>query len=118
MRARSILAVAGGGFLLAGCALVLGIDDVTVNVDSGIGADASTDNIQNDTASTLSHELTEGLTDPHLDAWYVDSGPHAGEEIGDLCRSSYGDIVMNPNSIDYNIQKEWINSKGACAYGP
>ena len=78
------------------------------------GCTAPTDTIQNDTNSTLSHEWTEALTDPHLDAWFDASGA----EIGDICRNNYSNITMQPNSIDYNIQEEWINSKGACAYGP
>ena len=43
MRSRSILTVAAGGFFLAGCALVLGIDDVTVGGDGGSTIDSSVD---------------------------------------------------------------------------
>jgi len=79
------------------------------------GCTAPTDTIQNDTSSTLSHELTEALTDPHGDAWWRSSD---GQEIGDICRFNYSNITMQPNSITYNIQEEYINSKEACAYGP
>jgi hypothetical protein len=78
------------------------------------GCESTVDTIQNDNASTLSHELSETLTDPHLDAWFNSSG----EEIGDICRETYGSHVMNPNAIDYTIQEEWMNSLGACAFGP
>jgi len=78
------------------------------------GCTAPTDTIQNDTSSTLSHEWTEALTDPHLDAWFNSSG----SEIGDICRFNYSTISMMPGPIVYNIQEEWINSVGACAYGP
>lgn len=37
-------------------------------------------------ASITSHELTESITDPELNAWYSS----AGEEIGDLCAWNYG----------------------------
>jgi hypothetical protein len=37
-------------------------------------------------ASITSHELTEAITDPLLNAWYSTSG----EEIGDLCAWNYG----------------------------
>lgn len=37
-------------------------------------------------ASITSHELTESITDPELNAWYSASG----EEIGDLCAWNYG----------------------------
>ena len=37
-------------------------------------------------ASVTSHELTEAITDPLLNAWYSASG----EEIGDLCAWNYG----------------------------
>ena len=37
-------------------------------------------------ASITSHELTEAITDPELNAWYSADG----EEIGDLCAWTYG----------------------------
>jgi len=38
-------------------------------------------------ATALSHELTEAITDPLLNAWY---GTDLGHEIGDLCAYYYG----------------------------
>jgi hypothetical protein len=37
-------------------------------------------------ASVTSHELTEAITDPLLNAWYTEDG----EEIGDICAWNYG----------------------------
>jgi hypothetical protein len=37
-------------------------------------------------ASITSHELTEAITDPELNAWYSSTG----DEIGDLCAWNYG----------------------------
>lgn len=82
------------------------------------GCTAPTDNIQNDTSSTLSHEVQEFQTDPDVafnPAWFRDMD---GQENGDICRTAYGHIIMNPGAIDYNIQKEYDNSIHACSYGP
>jgi len=79
------------------------------------GCEAPTNTIQNDTASTLSHEWYEAITDPDLSAWYRNSD---GQEIGDICRNSYGDIILNPDAIDYNIQQEWNNATEGCDFGP
>ncbi|MBV9158406.1 MAG: hypothetical protein JO097_19240 [Acidobacteriaceae bacterium] len=95
----------------------IGVNDTIYSIEPWQkigGCEAPSQKLQDDTSSTLSHELTESLTDPHLDAWFS----AGGEEIGDLCRNSYSTISMTPGPITYNIQQEWINSKGACAYGP
>jgi len=64
------------------------------------------------TASTLSHEFTELITDPDLDAWYNDL---TGNEIGDLCFT-----FRNPESIfdnTYVVQEEYSNTVHACTDG-
>lgn len=38
----------------------------------------------------FSHELSESMTDPNLNAWYQTSGTDGGEEIGDKCAYIYG----------------------------
>jgi PKD repeat protein len=38
----------------------------------------------------LSHEASETMTDPNLDAWYQDAGTDAGYEDGDKCAYVYG----------------------------
>jgi hypothetical protein len=71
-----------------------------------------------DTAATgVSHELTEAVTDPLLNAWFSTSG----NEIGDLCAYNYG---ANPydgalanqtwNGHFYELQQEYDNNVGGC----
>ena len=51
-------------------------------------------------ANVTSHELTEAITDPELNAWY---GGDLGGEIGDLCAWNYG-----PNTWDGgNANQSW-----------
>ena len=78
------------------------------------GCNAPSNTIQDDTASDLSHEMSEAFTDPDGKTWYN----AAGSEIGDICRNTYGNIPLLPGPVDYDIQKEWLNSEGACAFGP
>jgi hypothetical protein len=64
------------------------------------------------TASTLSHEFTETITDPDGDAWINDL---TGNEIGDLCFT-----FRNPENVDgttYVIQEEYSNTVHACTDG-
>ena len=57
------------------------------------------------TEVTYSHEMSETITDPDLDAWYDDA---TGDEIGDVCKLQTG-------SIDgYTVQEEWSNQYGKC----
>ncbi len=66
-----------------------------------------------DTAATAaSHELTEAITDPLLNAWYTSTG----EEIGDLCAYYYGYIGWDSgkanehwNTHYYLVQTEYDN---------
>ena len=53
--------------------------------------------------STLSHELTEAVTDPAADGWFDSSG----NEIGDICSSAYGPALgstssKHPDTTKYN----------------
>ena len=64
------------------------------------------------TASTLSHEFTELITDPDLDAWFNDL---TGNEIGDLCFT-----FRNPEQLAANmyvVQEEYSNTVHACTDG-
>jgi hypothetical protein len=64
------------------------------------------------TASTLSHEFTELVTDPDLNSWFNDL---TGNEIGDLCFT-----FRNPEQIasnSYVIQEEYSNTVHACTDG-
>ena len=65
------------------------------------------------TASTLSHEWFETITDPDLNAWW---NSNTGEEIGDLCAGSDG--VVSVNGHNYNLQREYSNKYHGCTYSP
>ena len=65
------------------------------------------------TASTLSHEETEAITDPDLNAWW---NSNTGEEIGDLCAGSDGRVTLNGHA--YNIQREYSNKYHGCTFSP
>ena len=74
------------------------------------------------TISTISHEHNEMVTDPDGNAW-VDS---SGNEVGDLCLTSFGpslsaarDPGVTPwnetiNGDHYFLQEEWSNANSAC----
>jgi hypothetical protein len=71
-----------------------------------------------DTAATAaSHELTEAITDPELNAWYDASG----SEIGDLCAYNYGTNTWLSSKANemwnghfYELQMEYDNHKAGC----
>lgn len=67
------------------------------------------------TASVLSHEVTEAITDPDVPgslAWYNSSYG----EIGDICRFNYGTVTLNGTS--YYMQQEYSNVTSACTFTP
>jgi hypothetical protein len=61
------------------------------------------------TASTLSHELFETITDPDFDGW---SNALYGYEMSDMCASFGSNQLMNVNS--YFVQSEYSNKKHLC----
>jgi hypothetical protein len=68
-------------------------------------------------ANVLSHELSEAITDPQLDAWYSAKG----NEIGDLCAWIYGTNTWKSatanqmwNGHFYELQLEFDNHAGGC----
>lgn len=79
-------------------------------------------------ASITSHELTETITDPELNAWYSSNG----EEIADLCAWNYGEntwenanqywpITFNSRQVSkdqaitsFEIQQEYDNHTASC----
>jgi hypothetical protein len=72
------------------------------------------------TASTLSHELIETITDPDGTGWWnTVSGPLGGAEIADECARFFAD---DPNtSINgklYEIQSEYSNLEHGCVFRP
>jgi hypothetical protein len=72
-----------------------------------------------DDATTIaSHEITEAITDPLLDAWFT----AFGNEIGDLCAYNYGTLTWDSananefwNGDFYLLQQEFDNHIGGCA---
>ncbi|HZS61164.1 MAG TPA: hypothetical protein VFA43_17945 [Gemmatimonadaceae bacterium] len=64
------------------------------------------------TASTLSHEFSELVTDPDIDAWINDL---TGNEIGDLCFTFRNPEQLRSNN--YVIQEEYSNTVHACTDG-
>lgn len=77
------------------------------------GCNSPSNKLQDSTGSTLSHELFEAITDPDVPnsiAWYN----NYGGEIGDICRSYYGNVTLT--STVYDIQKEYTNVHSACSF--
>ncbi|MGI8989139.1 MAG: hypothetical protein ACR2I2_06090 [Bryobacteraceae bacterium] len=72
------------------------------------------------TASVLSHELFEAITDPDGNAWWNrDSLDLGGAEIGDECQSrtfNYGNVFLTTRS--YELQSEYSNLYNGCTYNP
>ena len=63
----------------------------------------------NSIANVLSHEISEAITDPALNAWYDSSG----SEIGDKCAWTFQACVNLTNS-SWQLQREWSNKVSAC----
>ena len=69
-------------------------------------------------ATSASHELTESITDPELNAWYTAQG----NEIGDLCAYDYGlyynwdggNANQMWNGHFYMLQTEFDNNQLSC----
>jgi len=79
------------------------------------------------TASVLSHESFETITDPDGNAWWNHSSlPLYGAEIGDECQSivfignnAYGNNgVVSLNGTNYAVQAEYSNAHHGCSYVP
>ncbi len=70
-----------------------------------------------DAATITSHELTEAITDPLLNAWYSAQG----NEIGDLCAYDYGTLGWDSGNANemwnghfYLLQQEFDNFASGC----
>ena len=58
-------------------------------------------------ANVSGHELSEALTDPHLDAWYDASGA----ENSDKCAWAFGTPLLKfSNGSQWKIQGNWSNA--------
>jgi hypothetical protein len=69
-------------------------------------------------ANVASHEVSEAITDPELNAWWDSAN---GEEIGDLCAWTFrpngydaGKANQDWNGRFYDLQLEYDNFKAAC----
>jgi hypothetical protein len=79
------------------------------------GCSSPNGKVVDSTLSTLSHEYSETITDPDVQtnvAWYN----NYGGEIGDICRSSYGNVSLS--GYTYDIQREYTNKVSACTFTP
>ncbi len=71
--------------------------------------------------SVMAHELSEGVSDPEGNAWYVSNG----EEDADLCAWNFGATQaasngsmfnVTLNGVNYLMQQIWLNADGgSCA---
>lgn len=75
------------------------------------------------TASILSHEMFETITDPDGTSWWADKSLiESGEEIGDVCEplfnanSQFDDPVFTVNGKSYRIQLEYSNNFHGCTH--
>lgn len=75
------------------------------------------DPIADTTTTAASHELTEAITDPLLNAWFT----AGGAEIGDLCAYNYGSNTWDSGKANqmwnghfYELQQEYDNHTAAC----
>jgi len=68
-------------------------------------------------AEDLVTMLLGTITDPDFDGWYYVKGANH-YEIDQLCNNAWGDIVMNPGNVSYNVTQDWLNSVHTCAYAP
>ena len=80
------------------------------------GCNSPSGKVADSTDSTMSHEMYEAITDPDVNngtlGWYNRSKG----EIGDICRTNYGNVALNGTT--YDIQKEWSNKYRACSFSP
>jgi hypothetical protein len=75
------------------------------------------------TASVLSHEFFETITDPDLDAWWSQASLiEWGEEVADICEpivnssGQFLDPVFLVNGKNYKLQLEYSNKFHACTH--
>jgi hypothetical protein len=89
-----------------------------VNVCQSPGTPSPNNDPAADTAATAaSHELTEAITDPLLNAWYDSNG----EEIADKCAYNYGTNTWDSGQANqmwygsfFELQMEYDNHTGSC----
>jgi hypothetical protein len=115
-------------YIPVGTSAVIYADDPYVN---GLNCDYGEEHPNNSPADSaiaggISHEHSESLTDPEMNAWHDSKG----QEVGDKCRTfkaatEYGEpLGKAPDGSNYNqiingalywYQQEWSNSASGCA---
>jgi len=78
----------------------------------------NSDPAADDATTIASHEISEAITDPLLNAWFT----QFGNENGDLCAYNYGTLTWDSaqanqqwNGNNYLLQQEFDNHAGGCA---
>ncbi len=89
----------------------------TSNCQIGGVPSPNSDPVADAAATGASHELTEAITDPLLNAWYTSQG----NEIGDLCAYTYGTLGWDGGKANqmwnghyYLLQREYNNHTRSC----
>lgn len=85
---------------------------------SGTEPNASSGGVEADPAATAaSHEISEAVTDPELNAWFDSSG----SEIGDICAYNYGTNTWDSGLANqfwggryFELQTEYNNHTASC----
>lgn len=85
------------------------------------------DQVFNQLTVTLSHELSEAITDPTAGGW-LDANtppPLPRDEIGDICRGVGYPLLNSPNGFvpvgagqTFQVQPIWSNVQNNCVFGP
>lgn len=88
------------------------------NLDGDPGCDPGTTGGHSQGLSALAnvtgHELSETVTDPHLDAWFDASGA----ENSDKCAWTFGtNLVRFSNNVSWRIQGNWSNAAANAGTG-
>ena len=83
----------------------------------GNGTSPNNEATADSAATAASHEITETITDPLLNAWFTAQG----NEIGDLCNqffdvNTYDNGLANQswNGFQFELQTEYDNHSGQC----
>jgi PKD domain/Phosphate-induced protein 1 conserved region len=101
------------------------------DVDEAFGTGYANSDFIDPVVSVFSHEMSETMTDPNLDAWIQEGGADAGYEVADKCAYIYGSggygsmsgLSYNGSGYwnvslegdDYLMQLEFDNRLGNCA---
>ncbi len=105
-------------FYVNGKAIIYGNEPyATPNGCQDGGPSPNGDAAADSAASIASHEISEAMTDPLLDAWYATSG----DENGDLCAWDFGTLTWKRGTANqmwaghyFRLQQEYSNHQARC----